>query len=149
MPQIRDRLAAARQRPLVRDAVERGIEARLIDTRARADHTVRAGMTVATVVVIAYSVVSCGGVLQRMYIAAWRLGAPAAGRFWIDMRAIWAIGFMLYVGATFAQPDASGDRWSAAVRDVARTAVAIGFFAWTPYVLLNRGSRPADCYPPR
>ncbi|MGE5636825.1 MAG: hypothetical protein ACM3UV_07800, partial [Nocardioidaceae bacterium] len=45
---------------------------------------------------------------------------------------------MLYVGATFAQPDASGHWWSAALRDVARTAVAIAFFAWTPYVLLNR-----------
>ena len=68
-------------------------------------------MTVATVIVVAYSVISCGGVLQRMYVAAWRLGAPAAGRFWIDMRAraVWAIGFMLYIGATFAQPDASGD----------------------------------------
>jgi membrane protein len=189
MPRLPDRLAAARRRPLVRDAVQRGIEARLIDSalalasrlfvaviplallvtawlpageaiaerlvsglrlegegRAAAEQlfaapdTVRAGMTVATVIVVAYSVVSCGGVLQRTYAAAWRLGEPVAGRFWIDMRAraVWAIGFMLYVGATFAQSDASGDWWSTALRDSARTAIAVAFFAWTPYVLLRR-----------
>lgn len=189
MPRLPDRLAAARRRPLVRDAVQRGIEARLIDSalalasrlfvaviplallvtavlpagetfaerlvsgldlagegRAAAEQlfatpdTVRAGVTVATVIVVAYSVISCGGVLQRVYIAAWRLGAGASGRFWIDMRAraIWAIGFMLYVGATFAQPDATGTWWPTTARDVARTAVAVGFSAWTPYMLLSR-----------
>jgi membrane protein len=189
MPRLPNRLAAARQRPLVRDALERGVEARLIDTglalasrlfvaviplallvtailpagetfaerlvsglqlegegREAAEQlfatpdTVRAGITVATVVVVAYSVLSCGGVLQRMYIAAWRLGGSVAGRFWIDMRAraAWAAGFMLYVGATFAQPDADGGLWTTALRDVVRTAIAIGFFAWTPYVLLGR-----------
>ncbi|HSD79097.1 MAG TPA: hypothetical protein VLB47_00500 [Solirubrobacteraceae bacterium] len=189
MPRLADRLAAARQRPLVREVLERGIEARLIDTalalasrlfvaviplallvtsllpagetfaqrlasglqlegegRAAAEQLfatpdrVRAGVTIVTVIVVAYSVISCGGVLQRMYIAAWRLGTPGAGRFWTDMRAraVWALGFMLYVGATFARPEASGEWWSTAVGDVARPAVAVGFSAWTPYVLLGR-----------
>ena len=105
-----------------------------------APDTVRAGMTLATVIVVAYSVVSCGGVLQRMYVAAWRLDGSVAGRFWIDIRAraIWAIGFILYIGATFAHPDATGEWWSTALRDVARPAVAVGFSAWTPYMLLSR-----------
>jgi membrane protein len=190
MPRLATRLAEARQRPLVRDAIERGIEARLIDTglalasrlfvaviplallvtallpdgetfaerlvsglhlhgegRAAAEQLfaapdrVWAGMTIATVVVIAYSVQSCGGVLQRMYIAAWRLGTPGAGRFWTDMRAraVWAVGFMVYVLATFARPDDAGAWWSTLLlRDVAGTAVAVAFYTWTPYVLLSR-----------
>lgn len=188
MRRLPDHLAAARRRPLVRDTLERAIEARIIDTglalasrlfvaavplallvtallpagetfaehlasglrlegagRAAAEQlfatpdTVRSGITLVTVVVVAYSVVSCGGVLQRMYLAAWRLGASGQGRFLLDMRtrAVWACGFVFYLGATYAQPDTSGAWWST-LRDIARPAIAVGFFAWTPYVLLGR-----------
>ncbi len=112
-----------------------------------APDAVRAGLTVASLLLVVYSVASCGGVLQRMYRVAW--GVESGDGFVADMRqrAIWTAGFILYVGATFAAP-ADSDVWlGLALQDLLRTAAAIAFFAWTPYILLGRRVAPLMVLP--
>lgn len=111
--------------------------------------TVRAGITAATCIVLAYSLTSCAGVLQRTYRAAWLLEA-AEGAGWraeTERRLLWAAGLVVYIGVTFTLADAGGSGVMATVRDVARTALALAFFGWTPYVLLGRRIAPRRLLP--
>ena len=101
---------------------------------------VRAGMTAATCLVAAWSLMSCGGVLQRTYRSAWRLDARGSGSWRLDarQRLVWAAGLVAYVGATFGLADVSTHGVLAFARDLCRIALAVAFFSWGPYVLLGR-----------
>src|SRR5512142_1111972 len=83
---------------------------------------VRAGMTAATCLVAVWSLMSCGGVLQRTYRSAWRLETSATDSWRRDAscRLLWAAGLVVYVGATFGLADVSAHGVLAIVRDGAR-----------------------------
>ncbi|HYB28919.1 MAG TPA: hypothetical protein VEF89_20070 [Solirubrobacteraceae bacterium] len=110
---------------------------------------VRAGMTVATCLVGAWSLMSCGGVLQRSYRSAWRLETLGSGSWRRDAgrRLLWAAGLVVYVGATFGLADVSAHGVVAIVRDGARIALALAFFSWGPYVVLGRQVAPRRLLP--
>ena len=110
---------------------------------------VRAGMTFATCLVAAWSLMSCGGVLQRTYRSAWRLETLGSDSWRRDAgrRLLWAAGLVVYVGATFGLADVSAHGVLAIARDGARVALALAFFSWGPYVLLGRQVAPRRLLP--
>ena len=110
---------------------------------------VRAGMTFATCLVAAWSLMSCGGVLQRTYRSAWRLEALGSDSWRRDAgrRLLWAAGLVVYVGATFGLADVSAHGVLAIARDGARVVLALAVFLWSPYVLLGRQVAPRRLLP--
>ena len=110
---------------------------------------VRAEMTVATCLVAAWSLMSCGGVLQRTYQSAWRLETLGSASWRRDAgrRLLWAGGLAVYVGTTFGLADVSAHGLLAIARDGARLALALAFFSWGPYVLLGRQVAPRRLLP--
>jgi membrane protein len=106
-------------------------------------------MTVATCLVAAWSLMSCGGVLQRTYRSSWRLGASGSDNWRRDAgrRLLWAGSLVVYVGATFGLADVSAHGLLAIARDGVRIALALAFFAWGPYVLLGRAIDPRRLLP--
>ena len=110
---------------------------------------VRAGMTVATCLVGAWSLMSCGGVLQRTYRSAWRLETLGSASWRRDAgrRLLWAAGLVVYVGATFGLADVSAHGVLAIARDGTRVTLALAFFSWGPYVLLGRQVAPRRLFP--
>ena len=106
-----------------------------------APETIRSSVTIFSVLVVAYALSSYCGELQRMYRACWRLDRVGPDGLVGDVRrrAIWVAAFALFVAVSSLLSDADPQAGAAsAAVDVGRTALAVGFFGWTPHLLLDR-----------
>lgn len=102
--------------------------------------TVLSGVTAFSLLVVLYALSSYGGELQRMYRAAWRLERIGPDGFAADVRRrfVWVAAFIAFLVGSALLEDVDGGALVDLGRDAARTAVAVVFFAWTPYLMLDR-----------
>lgn len=99
---------------------------------------VKAGMTVATLAVVLYSLVSCAGVLQRAYREVWDVEGSRSWNREILTRSTWAVALAVYVGVSFGVADTQASPGVDFAFSALRMILAVAFFAWTPYLLLDR-----------
>lgn len=99
---------------------------------------IKAGMTIATCLVVAYSLTSCAGVLQRAYREVWGVASSRPWNREFATRSLWAAALVVYVGVSFGVTDAQAPALVDLGLAGIRVVLAISFFAWTPYLLLDR-----------
>lgn len=111
--------------------------------------TVRAGVSVFSLLVVAYALSSYGGELQRMYRAAWRVQPGETGDALGDIRRrlSWVLAFVGFVALSSALGSAHVGGALDLARDLVRTLLAVTFFGWTPYVLLGRRVSARQLWP--